>query len=119
MDGFVCARCGNCCRWPGAVKLEDAEVDAIAAELGISIEEFLAEHTVITPDRKHLSLCEKANGECEYLAVDENNLAMCLIEKVKPRQCRVFPEKWNFPGWEDKCAGGAKLRIQRTAKGEK
>jgi Fe-S-cluster containining protein len=106
MKKFVCSRCGACCRWPGAVKLEDAEVDAIAAELGISVEEFLADHTEITPDRRHLSLREKANGECEYLAVGEDGLARCLIENVKPRQCRVFPEKWNFPGWEKKCSGG-------------
>lgn len=106
MKKFVCARCGACCRWPGAVKLEDAEVDAIAAELGISVEEFLAEHTEITPDRQHLSLKEKPNGECEYLTVDSSGLPSCQIEKVKPRQCRIFPEKWNFPGWEKKCAGG-------------
>lgn len=106
MKKFVCVRCGACCRWPGAVKLEDAEVDAIAAELGISVDEFLAEHTEITPDRQHLSLKEKPNGECEYLTVDSQGLPCCQIEKVKPRQCRIFPEKWNFPGWEKKCAGG-------------
>lgn len=105
MKKFVCSRCGNCCRWPGAVKLTDEEVDAIAAHLGMPVAEFLEKHTVITPDRRHLSLCEKANGECEYLASDADGLACCLIEKVKPRQCRIFPEKWNFPGWEDKCSG--------------
>jgi len=105
MKKFVCARCGACCRWPGAVKLEDAEVDAIAETLGISVDEFLAEHTRITPDRQHLSLCEKDNGECEYLTVDDRGLPACLIEKAKPRQCREFPEKWNFPGWQSKCAG--------------
>lgn len=106
MKHFVCARCGECCRWKGAVKLEDAEVDAIAAYLGICVDDFLAEHTRITPDRQHLSLCEKENGECEYLAVGEQGFPCCLIEAVKPRQCRGFPEKWNFPGWENKCAGG-------------
>ena len=30
--GFECRRCGNCCRWPGAVKLLDEEVDAIYSE---------------------------------------------------------------------------------------
>ena len=106
MKKFVCSRCGNCCRWPGAVKLLDAEVDAIAQFLGMPVEKFLAEHTEITPDRQHLSLREKANGECEYLGTDDRGLARCLIENVKPRQCRIFPEKWNFPGWEDKCSGG-------------
>ena len=84
---------------------EDAEVDAIAETLGISVEKFLADHTRITPDRQHLSLCEKENGECEYLSTDSNGLPCCLIERAKPRQCREFPEKWNFPGWQSKCAG--------------
>ncbi|MBO5668131.1 MAG: YkgJ family cysteine cluster protein [Lentisphaeria bacterium] len=105
MKKFVCSRCGACCRWPGAVKLTDAEVDVIAGFLNIPLADFLENHTVITPDRKHLSLCEKENGECEYLAVDSDGLSLCLIEKVKPQQCRNFPGKWNFPGWQEKCAG--------------
>lgn len=105
MKKFVCSRCGACCRWPGAVKVSDAEVDAIAELLGMAVEEFLAEHTEITPDRRHLSLREKPGGECEYLAVDEQGLSYCIIEKAKPQQCRNFPDKWNFPGWQEKCSG--------------
>ena len=106
MSKFQCRRCGNCCRWPGAVKVTDDEVDAIAGFLDIPLEKFLEEHTVITPDRRHLSLCEKPDGSCEYLITDSAGLPACAIEQVKPRQCRVFPEKWNFPSWETKCAGG-------------
>ena len=106
MKKFVCSRCGACCRWPGAVKVTDAEVDAIAELLDMDVAEFLAEHTEITPDRQHLSLREKPNGECEYLAVDETGLSLCLIEKAKPAQCRNFPDKWNFPNWQEKCSGG-------------
>ena len=105
MSDFKCLRCGACCRWKGAVKLEDAEVDAIAAYLQMPVAEFLEAHTRLTPDRKHLSLCEKANGECEYLTVAPDGLPACIIEPVKPRQCRVFPDKWNFPGWQEKCSG--------------
>ena len=108
MGNFVCARCGRCCRWPGAVKVSDAEVDAIAGFLGMPVAEFLDRHTVITPDRQYLSLCEKADGACEYLTVDGDGLPGCAIEAVKPRQCREFPEKWNFPGWEEECSGGYK-----------
>lgn len=102
---FVCVRCGRCCRWPGAVKLLDAEVDAVAAFLGLKTADFLRDHTRITPDRQHLSLCEKPDGECEYLGVDETGLPCCLIEPVKPAQCRDFPLKWNFPGWQQECGG--------------
>ena len=110
MDDFKCLRCGACCRWKGAVKLDNAEVDAIAGFLQMPVEEFLADHTVITPDRKHLSLCEKSNGECEYLASDADGLPACTIEPVKPRQCRIFPEKWNFPDWQKVCAGGRAMK---------
>ena len=115
MEDFACVRCGNCCRWPGAVKLAPDEVDAIAGYLAVPVEECLERHTEITPDRRHLSLREKSNGECEYLVTGPDGLAGCAIEPVKPEQCRAFPLKWNFPGWENECAGGRK----RTASAER
>ena len=102
MKKFTCKLCGRCCRWPGAVKLENREPDEIAAYLGMSVGEFIGDHCELTMDRQHLSLCSKADGSCEYLSEDSK----CLIDPVKPRQCRDFPEKWNFPGWENECAGG-------------
>lgn len=102
---FRCRRCGACCRWKGAVKVEPDEVDAVAGFLHIPLDEFLADHTCLTPDRKHLSLCEKPNGECAYLTIDDNGFPACAIEPVKPRQCRNFPEKWNFPNWQSQCSG--------------
>ena len=58
-EKFSCKRCGACCRWEGAVKVEEDEVDAIAAFLNMSVEEFLEHHTRLTPDRQHLSLLEE------------------------------------------------------------
>lgn len=107
---FACKRCGNCCRWEGAVKVSGAEVDAIAAFLNMPVEEFLEKHTRLTPDRKHLSLLEKANGECEYL-ICENGLYGCAIEPVKPVQCREFPERWHFPNWRELCPGGKEEQL--------
>ncbi|MBQ9755941.1 MAG: YkgJ family cysteine cluster protein [Lentisphaeria bacterium] len=100
---FTCRRCGNCCRWPGAVKLEPGEAEQIAAFLGISEIEFFDAHTRLTPDRRHLSLIEKADGSCEYLTSTDDGLACCAIEAVKPVQCRDFPERWNFPDWQKLC----------------
>ena len=103
MEMFTCRRCGNCCRWPGAVKLEPGEAEQIAAFLGISEIEFFDAHTRLTPDRRHLSLIEKADGSCEYLTSTDDGLACCAIEAVKPVQCRDFPERWNFPDWQKLC----------------
>lgn len=38
------------------------------------------------------------DGACMMLAEGG-----CRINPVKPRQCRDFPNKWNFPGWRDLC----------------
>ena len=110
---FRCRRCGNCCRWPGAVRVETAEIDRIAAFLGMAVEQFLAEYTELLPDRSGLTLPGKPGGSCCFL--EEGSPARCRIEPVKPAQCRRFPEHWNFPGWERECAGGRAL--QETADG--
>ena len=105
MSVFVCVRCGNCCRWSGCVKVTDAEIDAIAAFLGMPPEAFLDRWTELMPDRQGLTLIEKADGSCVFL--EEGEPAGCRIDPVKPEQCRRVPERWNFPGWEKEC--GAKL----------
>jgi len=104
MERFQCRRCGRCCRWPGYVRLTHDEVDAIAGFLEMTPEAFAEKYTRLTADRSGLSLVERADGVCVFLT--EARPAACRIEAVKPRQCRDFPEKWNFPGWEKECPGG-------------
>ena len=99
---FQCIRCGACCRWEGPVRVSEKEVDAIAEFLSIPVRDFLRDHTVLTSDRRSLSLKEKPDGSCCYY--DEQTRS-CRIQAVKPAQCRDFPVKWNFPGWEKLCAG--------------
>lgn len=118
MEQFHCLRCGNCCRWPGAVRVGEAEIDAIAAYLGIPLEQFLTEYTELLPDRTGLTLPEKPDGSCCFL--EEGEPARCRIDPVKPVQCRRFPEHWNFPGWEKECAAGkapAAAEKQETGSG--
>ena len=76
---------------------------AIAAHLGLATDDFIERFTRITPDRQALSLTETEAGACIFL---EEEPPTCRIEAVKPRQCRDFPEHWNFPGWEEACEGG-------------
>ena len=102
---FVCRRCGACCRWPGCVKLLPGEAEAIAKYLKIPEEEFFAASTRLSPDRQWLSLNECSDGGCIFLKTAPDGLAACAIDPVKPRQCRDFPERWNFPGWRKLCSG--------------
>ena len=98
---FQCVRCGTCCRWPGYVRVTAAEVERIAAHLGVPLEQFIAEQTMLTADRRGLSLREGADGACAFLTADNR----CRLQAVKPRQCQEFPHGWNFPGWETRCHG--------------
>jgi len=64
----------------------------------MTVEEFVATHTRLRPDRQGLALVDKPNGECIFLAD-----GACRVQPVKPEQCRGFPNRWNFPGWRDIC----------------
>jgi Fe-S-cluster containining protein len=48
--------------------------------------------------RRGLALAEKPNGRCVFLAGIE-----CRLQAGKPQQCRDFPKRWNFPGFEQVC----------------
>ncbi|MDX2226288.1 MAG: YkgJ family cysteine cluster protein [Verrucomicrobiae bacterium] len=95
---YQCQRCTNCCRWPGDVKVSGEEVSAISRALGLEEPVFLERYTRLRTDRQGLSLVEKPNHECIFLEGIH-----CTIHAVKPRQCRDFPNKWNFPGWQQVC----------------
>jgi Fe-S-cluster containining protein len=96
---YQCVRCGNCCRWPGDVNVTGSEVTAIATFLGREESEFVENCTRLNANRTGLSIIDKPNGECLFLA----GTNICLIQSVKPLQCSGFPNVWNFPGWRDKC----------------
>ena len=95
---YECDRCTACCRWPGEVRLDDGEIARISAFLKIPEVQFIQEHTRLTQDRRGLALNEKPNGECIFLQGND-----CAVQPVKPRQCREFPNLWNFPGFEQTC----------------
>ena len=102
-ENFTCMRCGSCCRWQGYVRLSDGEILRISEYMGFEAEEFTRTFTRLTEDRRSLSLIEKEDGSCIFLAPDSG---YCIINTVKPEQCVSFPLKWNFEGWRDLCSGG-------------
>lgn len=95
---YECVRCTECCRWPGQVRLTHAEISRLAEFLGRSELDFIQRYTRLRADRHGLALEEKPDGECVFLEGRD-----CAVQPVKPQQCRDFPNKWNFPGFEKIC----------------
>ena len=96
---YLCQRCGNCCRWPGFVRVDEDEINAIAAFLQLTPAEFIAQHTQLRPSRSGLMLQSNPDDSCIFL----EGTNTCTIQPVKPQQCRDFPNKWRFDGWREKC----------------
>ncbi len=99
LDRYVCRRCGACCRWEGIVRITDTEADEISEFLGCRLREFLERYTRLAPDRRGLVLADRADGACIFL----EGTNRCRIYPVRPRQCRGFPNRWNFPGFRAVC----------------
>jgi hypothetical protein len=95
---YECQRCTTCCRWPGCVRLSAAEIAALAGCLGLDEREFIERYTQLASDRHGLVLKEQPGGACVFL-----DGADCRVQPVKPKQCREFPNGWNFPGFETQC----------------
>ena len=95
---YECDRCTACCRWPGQVRLTDPEIARLAGFLGVSEHDFIQKFTRLRQDRLGLTLLEKPNGECIFLAGND-----CSVQAVKPQQCRDFPNLWNFPDFQEVC----------------
>lgn len=96
---WECDRCTACCRWPGQVRLTEADVTRIAAYLQLTESEFIQGHTRLNAQRNGLALLDQSDGSCSFLDAVGN----CLIQPVKPHQCSDFPNRWNFPGFEKVC----------------
>lgn len=109
---YACDRCTACCKWPGDVRLEKDELPVIAAHLGMTEDSFIDQFTRLRTNRQGLSLIEKENHEC--IMLDGN---ACRIHPVKPEQCRGFPNKWNFPGWQQVCHAKAVPMNEAKARG--
>ena len=103
-EGFQCLKCGNCCRPHGYVRLQENEAELIAGYQGMDVLQFVKECTRLTTDRTGLSLNENEDGTCIFLAKDNT----CIINDVKPQQCRDFPEKWSYAGAEKICPAMAR-----------
>jgi uncharacterized protein len=84
---FSCIGCGACCTGaPGYVWVTRAEIAALAAALGLPVEEFERQFVRSVGVRK--SLVEFANGDC---ALFDGETRQCRVYDARPRQCRTWP----------------------------
>lgn len=78
--------------------MSDGEIARLAQFKGMGESDFIQAFTRLREDRRGLALVEKPNGDCIFLEGDD-----CAVQPVKPQQCRDFPNRWNFPGFEKFC----------------
>ena len=81
------------------MRVSEAEIKRIAAFLGMSETDFIANETEVAPDRKSLMLKSRTDGACVYLTPDN----LCRINPVKPDKCRTFPSEWTNPNSAEVC----------------
>lgn len=84
---FKCSQCGNCCTGaPGYVWVNKEEVEALAAEVQLSVDEFMTKYVRKVGVR--MSLVEYSNGDCVFF---DNVKRTCNVYNARPRQCRTWP----------------------------
>ena len=83
---FTCTQCGDCCTGaPGFVWVDDAEIAALAARCGESVERFTAAYVRRVGKRR--SLKELAGGDCVFFRKGVG----CVVYEDRPAQCRTWP----------------------------
>ena len=81
---FHCRQCGDCCAGRGGIHVRPQEVEAMAAHLSMSVEEFRRNFVEASATGPRLTV---ANGVCIFL-LEGNN---CRVHPVKPFICRQWP----------------------------
>ena len=83
---FECTRCGACCTGaPGYVWVDAAEIAALAAFRGESLDQFSRQFVRRVGDR--LSLVERPGGDCIFW----DKSVGCTVYPARPTQCRTWP----------------------------
>ena len=91
---FECTQCGNCCSGPpGAVWFDDAEAEAMAKAIGVTLPEFIDRYTRRVGGRRSLKEL-KIDGRFDCVFLDRTTRpgkAFCSIYRARPGQCRTWP----------------------------
>jgi len=87
---FSCKRCGNCCCGKGSfVRVNDREIEALAAQTGMIPAQFRERHT--TQAFEETVLRDRADGDCEWFVREEDGTSSCAVQDAKPDQCVSYP----------------------------
>jgi Fe-S-cluster containining protein len=87
---FTCTQCGNCCGGaPGFVYISTAEIDVLAARLGLDRAAFARRYIreVWRSGMACFSLVEKKNHDCVFFVRGKG----CSVYADRPQQCRTWP----------------------------
>ena len=91
-DSQYCRGCGDCCRWPGEVIFPPESLAPIAAWFNLDERECAERFFDLTEGRQHLRVVETADGSCPFLVEGR-----CVIYRLRPSACRIFPYGWRRP----------------------
>ncbi len=119
---FKCTGCGDCCTGAeGFVWVNQAEINAMAAQLGLEVDDFESRYTRYIGIRR--SLVEYSNGDCAFF---DNKTRKCQVYKQRPRQCRTWPfwkSNLHTPqSWDvmcETCPGAGKGKLYQLEEIEK
>ena len=106
MKAFECKMCGQCCYGKGGIKVSDEEITTISEFLSIDPDEFKAKYCELR--NRQLMLVVGADGYCVFFDSEKQ----CLIHKVKPDICYLWPfyeanlnDEYNWDLAKDACPG--------------
>jgi len=81
---FTCQQCGECCKGYGGTYVSRADVEAIAAYIGVDPAHIEEAYCTRSGDR--LVLVQQESGFCIFWKD-----RICSIHPVKPKMCRAWP----------------------------
>ncbi len=82
---FQCQQCGDCCAGRGGIHVQPHEVEAMAAFLSISVEDFCSNYVEASVTGPRLTVAD--SGFCVFMLEGAN----CRVHPVKPFICRQWP----------------------------
>lgn len=84
---FECTGCGDCCSGtPGYVWVEEDEIERMAAQLEMPVDQF--QRKFLRRVGLRYSLVEYPDGDCIFLDPQSRK---CTVYSARPVQCRTWP----------------------------